>query len=355
MPAVSIDTFFACALMVLLVLSAMAGTSKILYPFTGNSMNAASADKYRQISDLILLNTGKPEDWGQNPSILPEIFGLAKEGSENPYELDPDKVSRLNQENSQSVTYAEAFETLGMPDTAFSITIGPVFDVNINLLGRAIVENETRYRFHISTVENGVLVDAHLKAFVFARDCVGNYSAVTSEGAADLDVTLAENVGDLSFLAVLAKSANDPSVMSYGVFSLSGYSSENSSSEEYLALNALDDKLTVSPNDPESEVIEAYALSYCYTSLLTPLAGPNGTVEYQFPHFADISPTLLVVTGEHVTDFFVQCTLYPRIPAQIGADLTKAQTKTRVFSLSYLVTVDSVVYKCIVQVGEIDR
>jgi len=42
MPAISVDTFFACSLMVLLVLSAMASTSKLLYPHINNTVTIAS-------------------------------------------------------------------------------------------------------------------------------------------------------------------------------------------------------------------------------------------------------------------------------------------------------------------------
>jgi len=112
MPAISIDTFFACSLMVLLVLSAMAGTSKLLYPQLNNAGNENIAKRYREISRYILLSAGTPSNWGENSQSIPETFGLAEADSDNPYELDVDKVSRLNTENRFALSYAQMFTTL---------------------------------------------------------------------------------------------------------------------------------------------------------------------------------------------------------------------------------------------------
>ena len=55
MPAISVDTFFACSLMVLLVLSAMAGASKLLYPQINSAVDENIAERYREISKYLLL------------------------------------------------------------------------------------------------------------------------------------------------------------------------------------------------------------------------------------------------------------------------------------------------------------
>lgn len=62
MPAISIDAFFVCSLMVLLVLSAMTATAKLLQPLITSSLEAEAAERYDEIAKYILLNAGKPSD-----------------------------------------------------------------------------------------------------------------------------------------------------------------------------------------------------------------------------------------------------------------------------------------------------
>jgi hypothetical protein len=79
LPAISIDTFFACSLMVLLVLSAMAATAGLLYPPISSSFGTEASKRYEEIAKHILLNVGKPADWGKNSQTVPEELGLAED------------------------------------------------------------------------------------------------------------------------------------------------------------------------------------------------------------------------------------------------------------------------------------
>jgi hypothetical protein len=103
-PAISIDTFFACSLMVLLVLTAMTATAKILQPLINMSANVEAAQRLGEVARHMLLYAGKPADLGRNAQTIPEEFGLAETEASNLYALDIDRVSRLNSENIYGLT-----------------------------------------------------------------------------------------------------------------------------------------------------------------------------------------------------------------------------------------------------------
>ncbi len=119
MPAISIDTFFACSLMVLLTLSAMVASSKLLYPYINNAVDVNLVERFREASKYMLLSEGSPADWGQHDSTILKQFGLARAGSDAAYELDIDKVSRLNGENLYAMSYDQIFAALKMSDVSF--------------------------------------------------------------------------------------------------------------------------------------------------------------------------------------------------------------------------------------------
>ena len=121
MPTASVDTFFACSLMIIVVLSAMAATSKILNPYVENSETPNMKEKYSEISKNLLLYAGEPSGWGHNGQTKPARFGLADDAYEMPYELDIDKVCRLNSMNAFAVDYADVQEALRLPDASFHL------------------------------------------------------------------------------------------------------------------------------------------------------------------------------------------------------------------------------------------
>jgi len=98
MPTVSIDTFFACSLIVsvaLLATASLVGTMQTKI----NSLQDLNKDDYlRTIAEHIVTSYGTPVDWGSS-SVVPSAFGLSDSDSSHLYELDIDKISRLNSQN----------------------------------------------------------------------------------------------------------------------------------------------------------------------------------------------------------------------------------------------------------------
>jgi len=337
--------------MVLLVLSAMASTSKLLYPHINNAVNDDIAERYGEISKYLLLNDGMPSDWGQNCETIPETFGLAKAGSNNAYELDIDKVSRLNSENLYAVSYAQIFTALKMLDISFKVEIKPIFEVAINLTGTFNAANETIYQFEISTEKYGVPIQAELKCYVIAENYLETNLAYVSDGIAYVNVTLSNDVKGPALFVVFAKAVCNSNIVSFGVYSFAHNSSELKPKGTFLRLSPLNYTLTASPIYPGIDLSKAFALTINYYSNLTQTASDNQSVTYSLPHFLDPSPTLIVVTGWNSTTFFTEWTTYPQIPLQTGANFADSITLSNVFTNTYIVTINSAIYECTVWLG----
>jgi len=351
MPAISVDTFFACSLMVLLVLSAMATTSKLLYPHINNMVDDKIAEKYAEFSRYLLLSYGSPYNWGENFETIPETFGLADADSNIPYSLDIDKVSRLNSENLYHVSYAEIFAILKMPDVSFNIEIKPIFEVNINLTAIFAGENETVYQFEIITEKHGVLVQSELKYYVIAENYLAASGIHVSEGRKNINITLANSVNGPALLAVFAKAASYSKIASFKAYPFKHNSVAPKPKGTFLNFSPLNYTLRASFLYSEINLSNVYALTYCYNSTLMQISSINHSAMYAIPHFLDSSPILLVGTGWNSTDFFIEWSWYPQVPVQIGPNFESVTALSNVFTYTYAVTINSVFYECTLRVG----
>jgi hypothetical protein len=351
MPATSVDTFFACSLMVLLVLSAMAGASKVLYPQISNSVDEFAYERYMEISKHLLLNPGEPADWGQNSQVVPEKFGLAEANAEILYALDIDKVSRLNDQNRFSLSYAQMFASLKISDVSFRIEIEPIFEVSINLTATFHAENETIYKFEVSTEKQGAPVEAELKYYVVAENHFEGSQAHTSNGVAAFNVTLPENVGGPALLVVFAKAVYNVRMVSFSVYAFEHSLGEPQPVGTFLRLSPLNHTLEAFFGYQEITLTEAYALTFNYSSTLAKIANGNQSATYSIPCFQDSSPILLVVTGRNSTAFFAEWTSYPQVPLQTGVNFDDSTTISNVFAYSYIVTIDNALYRCKLWLG----
>jgi len=351
MPAISIDTFFACSLMVILVLSAMASTSKLLYPHINNAGDTNIGEMYREISRYILLNPGKPSNWGQNGQTIPEAFGLAKADSSESYDLDIDKVSRLNSENLYAVSYAQIFTALKMSDVSLEIEVKPIFEVAINLISTYSFADETIYEFEIFTENHGVPIQVELKCYVVAENYLDSSFVNFSDGKTSLNITLSNNVKGPALFVVLARTVCNAKIVSFGVYPFAHNSSEPESKGTFLRLSPLNYSLNTSFIYSGINLSRAYALTFSYSSTLTQTSISNQSATYNIPHFLEAGPTLIVATGWNSTVFFTEWTACPQIPLQTGADFTSSASLSNVFTYTYIVTIDSALYTCTVWLG----
>jgi hypothetical protein len=351
MPAASIDTFFACSLMVLLVLSAMASTSKLLYPYIDYATDSNVAERYKEFSEYLLLNMGNPTDWGENNETTLTSFGLARTGSGVPYELDIDKVSRLNSENLYAVSYARIFSVLEISDIAFKIEIKPVFNVKINLTSTYTETKRTVYQFKVLTEKNGALVPSNLKSYAITGNYVETTGVCASNGETYFNVTLSNTVNGPALLVVFAESAYNDKLMSFNAYAFAHNSKSPEPNGTFLKLSPLNYTLTASFVNQTTTLSNAYAFTFNYNLTLTPTGNNSKSTTYNIPYLADSSPMLLVVTGTNSATIFAEYTTYPQIPLQMGSDFENSETRSNVFAYTYLVTINSAIYECTVWVG----
>jgi hypothetical protein len=351
MPTISVDTFFACALMVLLVLSAMATTSKILYPTINNDIDVAAAERYQEISKYLLLFTGSPSNWGQNGATFPETFGLAEANSQNSYKLDMDKVSRLNSESTYALSYANIFTALKMLDVSFRIEIKPLFDVAINLTATFAGANETIYQFEILTRKHGIPIEANLKHYVIAENYLEANPAYAINGETNVNVTISNSVRGPALFAVFAEAAFNEKIVSYGTCAFAHGLDEAKPRNTFLRLSPLNHTLNASFAYSGMNMSNVYAMTYNYNATLEQISGNNQSVTYNIPHFLESSPIILVATGWNSTTFFEEWTAYPQIPAQTGANFEDPTTLSNVFANTYLIEINSAFYECTIWLG----
>jgi len=87
----------------LIIIALLIGSTVMVTTLSSPASNASDKDQLKVTAEKImtqmLLDSGYPYDWGSNTSVVPQVFGLAKYGetSRQAYELDPDKVLRLNE------------------------------------------------------------------------------------------------------------------------------------------------------------------------------------------------------------------------------------------------------------------
>jgi hypothetical protein len=351
MPAISVDTFFACSLIILLVLSAMASASKLLYPHINSAVDLNIAERYESVSKYLLLNDGTPSNWGQDCKVVPETIGLAEAGSNTPYELDIDKVSKLNSENIHAVSYAQIFTALEMSDISFRIEMKPVFQVEVNLTSAFEEMNETSYDFEVSTEKHGVPVPSELKFYLIAENHLESNHAYVSNGRTHMNITLSNDINGPALLIVFARSVSNVRIVSFSGYSFAHNSAEPESKDTFLRLSPLNYSLNTSLIYPEINLSDAYALSFNYSSTLTQNANSSQSATYNIPHLLDPSPTLIVVTGSNSTVLFTEWTAYPQIPLKTGVNILDSTALSNIFTYTYLVTIDSALYECTIWLG----
>jgi hypothetical protein len=337
--------------MVIAVLSAMAGASKIILPYMNNTVDLNAPERYEQLSKYILLNAGIPSDWGRNGQVDPQIFGIGKGDSGNPYELDIDKVTRLSDENQYSLSYADAFASSGFPDVSFSLGIKPVFEVIINLTAIFEAENATVYRFEILTEKDGASVSAQIKCRIIAENYANTTGTIASDGKAYLNITISDSVNGPALLVAFARHAYNDRIVSYGSCVFAHNSTEPETRGTYVKLSPLDYLLNASVIHPETNLSEAYAFTFDYGAPLEQVSRSNSSDVYRIPRFLDSSPTVIVLTGRNATSFFAEWVAYPQVPAHFGADFASSKSLSSIYAYTYPVTIGSVIYTCTVRLG----
>lgn len=343
MPATSIDTFFACILIVIVVVMSMVATTRIVMPYFDGIQDLNEEEYLRKIVENTLVSSGSPADWGQNQTVTPQVFGLAKDNSLS-YELDLDKVCRLSNQSVYALDYLEMFEALRLENVGLRFSFSQILNVSVAMNSNVTEGDSTTYTFDVSVSRDQVPVESSLKCYIVADNYLNNTSSSTSSsGQGTVDIEVPNDSSGPALLVVFARTSYDTRVTAQQVYAFGHISSEPESNNTFLTLSPLNNTLQVDLNVSGVSLESAYAFSYGYESSLASTSNET----YTIPNFLDSSPTVLVVTGLNGTDTFMEWTAYPQVPLEAGANFEEVDCS----SFNYLVTIDQVFYRLNVQCG----
>jgi len=338
--------------MIILALSAMVGTSKLMAPYLSDLSHRDDAERFQQLASHLLLNTGTPPNWGQMRDTKPNSLGLTKEESSLPYELDIDKVSRLNSENIYSLTYSELWEALGVKDVTFQIEIKTLFELSLNLISNSTLGNETVYEFEVATRKSGMPISAILSGYVIVENFVDKVTSSTdSNGVGSVSVGVPNSVNGTALMLVFAKAQANSQMVSFNTYAFSHHSKSPLPNRTFTRLSPLNHVLNASLAYSTTEIIKAQIFTFNYNFSLTEKAQGAQTLEYLIPRLLDPSPMVMVLTGYNGSTSFAEWVSYPQLPLQIGVDFSESVAGSKVVSLSHIVTINFALYEVVAKWG----
>lgn len=351
MPATTMDTLLSCFVMITLTLSSMVGVYTIVHPFLQDQRLWNETQLGQKIAEYLLIEPGNPRNWGANLVDSLENFGLAKAEFTSAFELDIDKVTRLNSDNIYNISFFDAFSALGAPDKPFRIEIKPVFDVFVNLTSKQEGLLETVYTFQVTTSRSGMPVAASINCYaVFANHVASNSSFTSSSGTGAVKISLSNTGNGTALFIVFAET--EPRIVSYAVYSFWHRLSGNPHSRgDYARLSPIDYKLRVDLFSELNIVSKGMVFTYGHWFSLDELNKSQNTQFFGIPKLLDASPMVLVGTGVDGGTYFAEWTVYPQVPVDFGIDFTNQFDLTDYCSFRYLVTINSAIYICEVTVG----
>ena len=350
MPSASIDTFLACSVMITLALSAMIGTSKFMAPYLSDLSHRNDPERLQQLTSHLLLQTGTPDNWGQSRITVPTSFGLARAGSSIPYELDTDKVTRLNSANIYSLSYSTLWEALGIKDIAFRIEVRTLFDLSISPTSDSTQGGQTTYTFDVTTEKTGMPVPTNLTGYVV----IGTYSnktssSTSSSGVGTVSVSIPNSINGTALLIVFARAKANSQLVSFNAYAFGHQSPTPMSSGCFTSLNPLNHVLNASLLYPSVVISNAQLFTFSYSFGLDLKAQGVQTQEYYVPSLLDASPVIMALTGYNGSTSFAEWVSYPQLPLKVGVNFEN--TEGTMITQSYVVTIGSAMYEAIVTLG----
>ena len=346
MPSVSIDTFFACALTVSVALLATAFFAGTMQTRINNLKDTNENQYLSAIAEHIVTSRGSPAGWGSTGSLVPATFGLAKGDSSIPYELDIDKIGRLNNESEYFLSYPDVSKAARLNNLALGISISPLISTDVELYSNVTVGDKTEYTFKVSVNEGSVQASASLRCYAVARNFVTSVSGeVSSSGVGYVTVEIPNSPNGPAVLIAFARASFDDRITSFGVCSFAHLSEEPTPNNSYLSLSPLNYELNASPRFPETTIEYAYVFSYSYQSNLRSTSENN----YSIPTIVDKSPMVMVLYGATGGTYFLEWVSYPHLPLQFGADFAGSEEN----AFTYTVTIKETLYKLIISFGDV--
>jgi hypothetical protein len=338
--------------MIMLALSAMVGTSKVMTPYLTDLAHRDDTGRFQHLASHLLLTTGTPTNWGQLADSVPSTLGLAKANALQPYELDIDKVTRLNSENLHSLDYSELWQALGVKDASFHIEVRTLFQLSIELISNSTQGSDRVYEFEITASKSGLPISTRLHSYVVLKDFVNEtMSSTSSDGVGTFEIGIPNSINGTTLLLVFAQATVNPQMVSLGAHSF-GHNSDNPlPNGTFARLSPLDYVLNATFNYTTVEVSKAQVFTFSYNFSLSVRTQGVQTAEYSIPRLLDASPMVMVLTGVNGSTSFAEFVAYPQAPLQIGADFNESIAGSRIAVYRHAVTINSALYEVVTNWG----
>jgi len=347
----SLDTLLACSVMVVLALSSMVGILTVVNPYLQNQPSGYEKDLNHRLAEYLILDPGDAPDWGSCEDGSLSSFGLAKAGCTAPFELDIDKVTRLNQENAYGLSFRDAFLALGLQDRPFRIRVEPLFDVTLSLVSQRVEDADTVYHFSVQTERSNLPVATNLGCYAVLGDYAANVvSSTSSSGQGTVEVALPNSLDGTALMIAIAEV--EPGIVSYDVYAFKHRSSGDPYPQRtFTMLSPLNFTLRAEISYSEEQIVGVKVFTYDYYFNLTMVDEDPGVEYYAIPRLLDPSPMVLVVTGLNESTSFAEWVTYPQVPLDFGSNFTRQQDVMDSFPFQFLVSINSALYACEIALG----
>ena len=333
MSTASVDFTLAAIAMIVVALGAVFGVSIVVAPYLDG--NVHGVERYQQIGRYILLSRGIPSGWGTGGT--PTELGLATSG--NPYELDIDKVTRLNPDHSQSLNYSTLWQALGIDDVSFRISVEPLFNLTLTLASSQVQGSDTVYDFSATTVRAGYPLPCQVSYYVAVGNSTYSSSGPTTlDGSGTVQFTLPNSLDGTAIMIGIARA--ESSITSFDVLPFAHNISQPSQPGAFASLSPLDYTLGVSLIGGASAWNSA-VFSYEYSFNLT----ASGS-DYIIPKLLAGGPLVVTLTGINGTDRWAEWVTYPQVPLDVGGDMDDDYVISDVRIVEYIVEIEGGLYRC---------
>jgi len=330
-PTASVDFTLATLAMIVVVMGAVFGVNMVVAPHLDSPHDV---ERYHQLGRYMLLSRGTPTDWGTGST--PTKLGFASGGEA--YDLDIDKVTRLNSSNANSVSYATLWEALGADDVSFNIAVKPIFDVTLSETSSEIQGSDTVYTFTASTAKGGYPLPCQVSYYVAVRNSTYSSSGSTdSQGTGTVQFTLPNSEAGTALLVGIARA--EESVVSYSVLPFAHSIGSPHQPGAYATLSPLNHTLSYSLTGGGS-AWNAAVFTYAYSFNLT-ASGSDFTI----PLLLDPSPMVVTLTGVDGSDHWAEWAAYPQVPLETGADMDDDYVVSDVYLATYVVEINGALYR----------
>lgn len=343
MPTSSIDTFFACSVILAAALISTVFVGSTLTIQINDSQNMNKQSYLKALADNIFAGPGTPANWGTT-NTTPNSFGLATSPSQSFVEADINKINRLG---DSSLPYSELATSTNLCNIAFGLKVLQILDITIQQQNNNTINNLTTFEFTISTAINSKPTSASLRAYTVANNFLSNVTKnIPESGTCNLNVGISETDVNSALLVVFARAAIDDRITSFAVYNFNSSTQEFTPDVNNLIIDGpVNNELTWVSNASSLTIEKGEIFSYGYAENVSVT---QGTTYCSLPNVVDPSPQIIILNGHFNRNYFQTWSANPRIPLEIGSNFN--QSEQNIFS--YLTIIKGNLYSIEISFGD---